>query len=73
MPALKELCEETLGECLTAINVIDVGILAEKVEAKQLIKTIVRFVKNNFVAVFEKDDIFRKMPRKILFDIYTQK
>jgi len=71
VPLLKELCEETLGNCLTVDNVVDLGILADKMEAKELLKVIVKFAKDNFDKVFEHNDI-RKLPKSVLYDIYKQ-
>ena len=51
---LKALCEQFLGKCLTAENVIELGILADKVEAKELEKMIIKFVRSNPDAVFER-------------------
>ena len=69
VPLLKELCEETLGECLTADNVVDLSILADTIDARDLIKSVVKFVKKNFDSVFEKNDI-RRIPKSIIYDIY---
>ena len=52
IPSLKELCEESLSESLTVANVIDLGILAEKMEANELIKNIVKFYKEQFGCSF---------------------
>ena len=72
VPPLKELCEEILSESLTVTNVIDLGILADKMEANELIKRIVKFVKRNLNAIFEHDDI-RRLPKTILYDLYKLK
>ena len=71
VPLLKEVCEETLGDCLTAANVVDLSILADKIDAQDLIKSVVKFVKRNFDSVFEKNDI-RRIPKSIMYDIYSQ-
>jgi len=72
VPALKELCEEILGECLTTTNAVELGMLADKTDAKQLIKSVVKFVKKNLIAVSEHDDI-RRLPKSVVIDICMQK
>ena len=71
VPSLKGLCEETLGEFLTAANVVNLGILANKMEAKELTKTIVKFVKKNLDAVYLHNDI-GKLPKEMLYDLIRQ-
>ena len=72
IPQLKSACSTFLASCLTVKNVVDISILAHKVDAHELEKATVRFIVKNVDAVFDENDI-KKLPYPILRDVCKQK
>ena len=71
IPVLKTACEKFLKDCFTAENAIDIAIMANKIEAKELEENAVKYIALNLKMIFEKSDPTR-LPKSVLYQVFMK-
>ena len=71
IPALRDACAKYLKNCLSPENVVDIAIMANRNEAKQLEEAAIKYMVQNIAIVFEKSDP-TKLPKSVLYKLYVE-